>query len=85
MLLSKILPSIARMYPTNSAIKFKDEIITYDQLLLQVGRVARGFHELSITPGERIALIVNPSPYLTIAEYAAVAIGDQAPLSLRLR
>ncbi|OAB38774.1 hypothetical protein PMSD_07130 [Paenibacillus macquariensis subsp. defensor] len=75
MLLSKILPDIARMYPINNAMKYNNEILTYDQLLHRVSCLARGFYDLCIKPGDRIALLGNPSPYLAIAEYAAVAIG----------
>ncbi|AJS58736.1 class I adenylate-forming enzyme family protein [Paenibacillus sp. IHBB 10380] len=75
MLLSKILPNIARMYPTNNAMKYKNEILTYEQLLHQVNSVARGLYDLYIKPGERIVLLGNPSPYLAIAECAVIAIG----------
>jgi long-chain acyl-CoA synthetase len=75
MLLSKILPKIARMHPTNFAMKCKNETLTYDELLSQVSSVACGLHGLAIKPGDRLALLGNPSPYLAIAECAAVAIG----------
>ncbi|WP_339206766.1 class I adenylate-forming enzyme family protein [Paenibacillus sp. FSL K6-3182] len=75
MLLSKILPKAAQMHPTNNAMKDKNETLTYEQLFNKVNRVAQGFHDLAIKPGERIALISSPSPYLAIAELAAVAIG----------
>jgi long-chain acyl-CoA synthetase len=75
MLLSKILPNAARLHPTNYAMKCKSEIITYDELLYQVSKAARGLYDLDIKPGDRIALLGNPSPYLAIAECAAVAIG----------
>ena len=75
MLLSKILPNIARMYPTNNAMKYKNEILTYEQLLHQVSSVAGGLYDLYIKPGERIVLLGNPSPYLAIAECAVIAIG----------
>jgi len=75
MLLSKILPNIARMYPTNYAMKYKTETLTYSELVQQVGSVANGFYRLAIQPGDRIALLSHPCPYLAIAECAAVAIG----------
>ncbi len=40
-----------------------------------MGSVASGLNELSIKPGERIALLGDPTPYLAIAEIAAIAIG----------
>jgi len=75
LLLSSILPFVASMHPTNYAMKYKSKTIKYSDLLAQVNRVAYGLHSLSIKPGQRIALLGNPSPYLAIAECAAVAIG----------
>lgn len=75
MLLSKILPHVAQMYPTHYAMKHKDECITYLQLLDRVSRVANGLHSLGIKPGDRIALLGDASPLLAIAECAAIAIG----------
>lgn len=75
MLLSKILQNAAMMHPANYAIKYKNESLTYEQLMYQVSSVAYGFDNLAIKPGDRIALLSHPSPYLAIAECAAVAIG----------
>lgn len=75
MLLSRILPEVAGMHPTKYAMKHKEETLTYDALLDNVSRVARGLVNLRMRPGDRIALLGNPSPYLAIAECAAVAIG----------
>ncbi|WP_186786241.1 class I adenylate-forming enzyme family protein [Paenibacillus agilis] len=75
MLLSKILPTVAKMHPTNCAIKQQNIILTYGQLLHQVNCVAYSFHGLGFKSGDRIALLSHPSPYLVIAECAAIAIG----------
>jgi acyl-CoA synthetase (AMP-forming)/AMP-acid ligase II len=75
MLLSKVLQNAARLYPANIAMKAQNVSISYDELFHQVSHVAGGFYELSIRPGNRIALLGHPSPYLAIAECAAVAIG----------
>lgn len=75
MLLSEILPKVARMHPANYAMKYKNEALTYEQLLQQVSSVAHGLCRLAIKPGDRIALLGHPCPYLAIAECAAVAIG----------
>lgn len=56
-------------------MKYKDEVITYDQLLHQVSSVANRLRKLGIQAGDRVALLSNPSPHLAIAECAAVAIG----------
>ncbi|MFE4711650.1 class I adenylate-forming enzyme family protein [Paenibacillus sp. NPDC056722] len=74
-LLSKILPHVAQMHPTNYAMKYRNEYLTYDQLLNQVSRVAHGLNSLGIKPGDRVALLSDPCPYLAIAECAAIAIG----------
>ncbi|MCR8846588.1 acyl--CoA ligase [Paenibacillus sp. SC116] len=75
MLLSKILPTVADIHPTNYAIKRQNFTLTYEQLLHQVNCVAYSFHRLGFKPGDRIALLSHPSPYLAIAECAVVAIG----------
>ncbi|MFC5652200.1 AMP-binding protein [Paenibacillus solisilvae] len=75
MILSQLLPEIARVCPMNAAMKSKEQTLTYEELLRQVNSVAGGFEQLSIMPGDRVALIGNPSPHLVIAEYAAAAIG----------
>jgi acyl-CoA synthetase (AMP-forming)/AMP-acid ligase II len=75
MLLSKILPYVAQMNPTNYAMKYRNECLTYDQLLHRVSRVAHGLHSLGIKPGDRVALLSDPCPYLAIAECSAIAIG----------
>jgi long-chain acyl-CoA synthetase len=75
MLLSKILPEVARIHPANYAMKCRHETITYDELLYRVSSVARALHDISIKPGDRIALLGYPTPYLAIAECAAIAIG----------
>lgn len=75
MLLSKILPHVAQMHPNHYAMKYKDEKLTYDQLLYQVSRVAYGLHSIGIKPGDRVALLSDPCPLLAIAECALIAIG----------
>lgn len=75
MLLSSILPHVAKMYPNNCAMKYRSKYITYEQLLDQVSRVASGLSSLGIQPGDRVALLSDPCPYLAIAECASIAIG----------
>ncbi|WP_337100393.1 class I adenylate-forming enzyme family protein [Paenibacillus sp. YIM B09110] len=75
MLLSNILPQVAQILPTHYAMKQGDTTITYEQLIHQVSCVAYGYSKLPIKPGDRIVLLGHPSPYLAIAEIAAIAIG----------
>ncbi|RKP47955.1 hypothetical protein D7Z26_22365 [Cohnella endophytica] len=75
MLLSSILPNVASLNPTHPALKYKNETLTYEQLLRQASSVAHGFRELGVRPGDRVALLSHPSPLLVVAEIAAVAIG----------
>lgn len=75
MLLSQILPHVAQMHPNRYAMKYKDERITYRQLLDQVCRIAHGMQSIGIQPGDRVALLSDPSPLLAAAECAAIAIG----------
>lgn len=75
MLLSKILPHVAQMHPNSYAMKYKNEKLTYDQLLNQVSRVAHGLYSIGMQPGDRVALLSDPCPLLAIAECAVIAIG----------
>ncbi|MEK3718383.1 class I adenylate-forming enzyme family protein [Paenibacillus sp. FSL R7-0333] len=75
MLLSEILPHVARLQPDYYATKYRNEYLTYQQLLHQVSCVAGGLKDLGIGPGERVALAGDPCPYLVIAECAVMAIG----------
>lgn len=75
MLLSEILPRVAQMQPDHYVMKHRNESLTYKQLLHQVSCVANGLHNLGVKPGDRIALLSDPCPYLAIAECAGIAIG----------
>ncbi len=75
MLLSEILPVVAAMNPHHVVIQSPSITLTYGELLSRVSSVAHGLQQLSIEPGDRIALLGNPSPDLVIAECAAIAIG----------
>ncbi|MWC29799.1 class I adenylate-forming enzyme family protein [Paenibacillus sp. MMS18-CY102] len=75
MLLSQIVPHVARMHPTNYAMKYRNEYITYEQLLHQVSCVAHGMLKLGVKPGDRVALLSDPCPHLAIAECATLAVG----------
>ncbi|MEK4849092.1 class I adenylate-forming enzyme family protein [Paenibacillus sp. FSL H7-0756] len=75
MLLSEILPHVARLQPDRYATKYRNEYLTYQQLLHQVSCVAGGLKDLGVGPGERVALAADPCPYLVIAECAVIAIG----------
>ncbi len=75
MLLSRILPEVARLHPDKLALKNREQAVTYAELLAQVQSVAHGYQQLHIKPGDRVAILGNPSPNLAIAEYAAVSIG----------
>ncbi|MFD0672892.1 class I adenylate-forming enzyme family protein [Cohnella sp. GCM10027633] len=75
MLLSQILPTVARMQPDRDAMKDRHGSYTYEQVLCYANSVAYGLRELGVKPGDRIVLLSDPSPSLAIAECAAIAIG----------
>lgn len=76
MLLSSILPKVARMHPDRPAMKAADgTVLSYAELLRRVNGVASELRRRGALPGDRIALLGDPSPSLAIAECAAVAIG----------
>lgn len=75
MLLSQLLPEVALMYPTKPAMSLGAQVITYEELAIQTESIAAGLQQLRIQPGDRVALLGNPSPLLAMAELASVAIG----------
>ena len=75
MLLSDVLPKVARMHPDRPAMKSPRGTIAYDEVLRRTNGVAGEFLRRGVRPGDRIALLGDPSPPLAIAECAAVAIG----------
>jgi len=92
MLLSRILPHVTALQPEHVAMKHGDDHITYQQLLAAVNRVAYSYRVLGLQPGDRVALLGHPSPFLAIAECDAIAIGavpvalfpELSPLELTL-
>ncbi|GBF74668.1 hypothetical protein PA598K_03027 [Paenibacillus sp. 598K] len=92
MLLSPILPHVAKLQPQRVAMKRGDDSLTYEQLCRAVNRVAYSYRVLGLQPGDRVALLGHPSPLLAIAECAAIAVGavpvaifpELAPLELTL-
>lgn len=75
LVLTDILPSVARLHPRRPAFLAGDAEVTYAQLLDRVDRLAAAFTALGIGPGERVALLGWPCPALAEAELAAVAVG----------
>ena len=73
-----------RRNPGGEAIICRDERLTYRALEEQVGRVAQGFLERGLEPGERVALLLGNRSEFVIALLAALRIGAIAvPLNIR--
>ena len=66
------------------ALVCNDERLTYRALEEQVGRVAQGFVERGIEPGDRVALLLGNRSEFVVALLAALRIGAIAvPLNIR--
>lgn len=75
MLLSDVLPTVARAHPKRKAILTGEWSITFEDLHRRVVHVAEALYDEGLRPGDRVALLGWPCPALVEAELAAVAMG----------
>ena len=76
----------AEYFPHDVAIVFGDASLTHLALLQRVERCAQGLLELGISPGDRVALMLENSPDFITAFFAIAACrGVNVPLNLELK
>ena len=64
----------AELYPSRTAIDFLGRRWTYAEIGDQVDRLAAGFQDLGVSPGDRVGLCLPNTPYAVVAYYAALKI-----------
>jgi acyl-CoA synthetase (AMP-forming)/AMP-acid ligase II len=85
MLLSRIVPAVARITPHAPAISAGGETLTYAQLHDRVARLAGALTAQGVQPGDRVALYGRACRQFVEAELAAVAVGAiPVPIATRL-
>ncbi len=76
---------IAAAAPDADAIVFRDRTTSFSELESEIARVASGFKEAGIQPGERIVIFSGNRPETIICCYAAMRIGAVfVPVDIRL-
>ena len=57
------------------AITLMNRTLTYAEVAEHVGRLATAFHEMGVTPGDRVAILSPNLPQFEIAYFAAQSVG----------
>ncbi len=71
---------MADRVPHLPALTFFGRVTTYGRFREQAARLAQGFRELGLGPGDRLAIMLPNCPQLAVAYYAALALGAVAVL-----
>lgn len=75
MILSDLIRSNAQLFPKRTAIAFKDEKISYEELENRILRCAQGLSDLGVKKGATFALVLRNSPEFVILSMALSKIG----------
>jgi benzoate-CoA ligase family protein len=68
------------------AVRWRDEVVTYRQLAVQVNKTGNALHRLGVRPEERVLLVVLDSPAFVYSFWGALKIGAiPVPVNTALR
>ncbi len=73
--LFEMLLQTTQRNPDQNALTFRDQPISYGQLLGAISGVAKGFKELGVEKGDRVAILLPNVPQFVMAYYACQALG----------
>ncbi len=76
--LGELLQRTAQRVPGRNAILWEDRRITFEELHLEVNRVANGLTAAGIEPGDPVGLLVNKRPELVVTFLACARMGAVA-------
>ncbi len=80
------LNTVSRVPDHEAVVSADGQRFTYQQLNVEVERLALALHALDCRPGDRVAVWLSNSPEWVIAEYAAALLGVViVPLNARFR
>lgn len=75
----KTIPSVLlhakESWPDRPAIKYKNEIVTYEELFNRVGRLTKGFENIGIKKGDHVAILISGYPEWFYISYALSTLG----------
>ncbi|MFX1253456.1 MAG: AMP-binding protein [Promethearchaeota archaeon] len=71
----KFLEDAATNYPENIACVYLDEQITYEQLKLQVDKLAAALADLGVKKGDTVSTVLPSCPQFIICDYAIMRLG----------
>lgn len=73
--LTDMLANAVRRYGHRPALEFFGKVTNYSALGDQIERVAEGLHQLGVTAGDRVAIMLPNCPQHVVAFYAIVRLG----------
>jgi long-chain acyl-CoA synthetase len=73
--LPDLLRNAAKNYPKHTATIYMGGQLTYQQVQEQVDKLAASLHDLGISKGDRVAIMMPNCPQAIIAYYAVVSLG----------
>ncbi len=76
LLLHEMLSTVAKKYPTASALSFMGQTLSYRELYEDILRIANALKGLGVGVDDKIALILPNTPHFVTFAYAAMAIGS---------
>ncbi|MGD9078738.1 MAG: AMP-binding protein [Desulfobacterales bacterium] len=74
-IISEMLENTVRAYPERTAVIYKDEEFTYNELLEHIYRLANGFSRLGIVKGDWVMEFIPNCPQLVFTHFALIALG----------
>jgi long-chain acyl-CoA synthetase len=85
-IISEMLENTVRAYPERTAVIFRDERFTYNELREHIDRLANGFARLGIVRGDWVMEFIPNSPQLVFTHFALITLGAVAvPLNVRYK
>ena len=73
--LGDLLDEMAVRYPDGEAVVFERDRLTYREYRERVRRLARGFHELGVRRGDKVALLMGNRTEWLLVDFAVALLG----------
>jgi long-chain acyl-CoA synthetase len=84
--LSQLLTDAAEKHGARPAVKFDDQVITYDMLNESAARVAGLLRQRGMAPGDRVGLMLPNVPYFVMVYYGILRAGGVVvPMNVLLK
>jgi fatty-acyl-CoA synthase len=84
--LGQVLEEVSRRYPENAALIFKDQRISYGELLEKARALAKGLIALGVGRGDKVAIWAGNCPEWVYTQMATALLGAVlVPVNTRFR